>query len=65
MKNSKTKWIDLKEVTESKEVKLSFKLDKVKGMVTYDSLKNSIYPKTRMALPYVYTDYDSKNKICK
>ena len=66
LKNSKSEWIDIKDDSEeSKDSKISLKFDKIKGVITYDSLRNCPVPKTRMVLPYEFTDEDSKLETCK
>ena len=66
LKNSKTKWIDVDNDSDgAKDTKVTLKLEKIKGVIKYDSLRNSIVPKTRFPLPYEFTDSDPKLKICK
>lgn len=66
LKNSKTEWLDIfDESEESKDSKISLKYDKIKGVITYKSLRDSIVPKSRMVLPYKFTDEDKELKICK
>ena len=66
LKNSKTEWLDIfDESEETKDSKISLKYDKIKGVITYKSLRNSIVPKQRMVLPYEFVDEDRQLKICK
>jgi hypothetical protein len=66
LKNSKSEWIDVQDDSEeSKDSKVTLKYDKIKGVITYDSLRNSLVPKTRLVLPYEFTDQDDKLRICK
>ena len=66
LKNSKTEWLDVHdESEENKDSRVSFKYDQIKGVITYASLRDSIVPKTRMVLPYEFTETDDKLQICK
>lgn len=66
LKNSKLEWIDvLDESEEAKESKITLKYDKIKGVITYDSLRNCIVPKSRVVLPYEFVDRDTKLDQCK
>lgn len=66
LKNSKTEWIDvLDDSEESKDSKITLKYDTVKGVITYNSLRNSIAPKSRMVLPFEFTDEDKQLEECK
>lgn len=61
LKNSKTEWIDvLDESEESKESKITLKYDRIKGVISYKSLRNSIAPKSRIVLPFEFTDEDEQ-----
>jgi hypothetical protein len=62
LKNSKAKWVNLREERASNA--LEFKIDEIMGVATFDSLRNTAYPKTRMALPYVFTHFEKRLEIC-
>jgi hypothetical protein len=63
LKNSKTEWIEINSDSEGPNV--TFKYDKIKGVITYNSLRNSVVPKSRMVLPYEFVEKDKHLKIRK
>jgi len=66
LKNSKSEWINvIGEDEKSNDSRIVFKLDKIKGVITFNSLRNSVIPKTRMVLPYEFTEKDKKIKQCR
>lgn len=66
LKNSKAEWLDTSNDSEnSKDANVTFKLDRIKGVITYDSLRESIVPKSRMVLPYEFDEKDQNLQICK